>query len=172
MAFQFAYSLDSNPNQVIKDFPLDTIANYKTGAGTNDAKKGDVVFQSAGLLRRSVATTGTALGVMEGQAFLGLIAQGQPYAATNVAFQAEAVDVALNPNGVGKVRMDKAAVYRVPVAQTGATQTATNAHLGGSFALFLDAAGDQRVDLNVTTTPAVKVIDRSSDGKTLFVVLL
>jgi hypothetical protein len=169
MAFQFAYSLDSNPNSVVKDSPLDTTANYKTGAGTNDAKKGDLVFQSAGLLRRAISTTGVAYGVMEGTAFTGLIAQGQPYAATNVAFQAEAIDPALNPNGVGKARIDKGAVYRVPVKSG---QTATNAMFGQSYTISLDAAGDQTVDTAVQTTPCVKIVDRSADGKTVFVTLL
>lgn len=172
MAFQFAYALDSNPNSVVKDFPMDTLVNYKASAGTGDAKKGDLVFQSAGLLRRGIATTGTSLGVLEGQEFLGLVAAGQPYAATNSSFTASAIDVAKNPNGVGKVRVDKGAVYRVPVNQAGATQTATNAHIGQLYTIALDAAGDQKVDLNVQTTPAVKVIDRSNDGKTLFVTLV
>lgn len=173
MAFVFAYSLDSNHASVVKDFPLDTAANYKTGAGTNDNKKGDLVFQSAGLLRRNIVTTGAALGVLEGGEFTGLIASGQPYAAVKSSFMDEATDTVLNPNGVGKVRTDKSSsVFRVGTAQTGAVQTATNAHIGLSYAIYLDAAGDQTVNLNVTTTPAVKVLDRSADGKTLFVTLI
>lgn len=172
MAFRFAYSLDGNHANIIKDFPLDTAANYKTGAGTNDVKKGDLVFQSGGLLRRNVVTTGAALGVLEGGEFTGLVASGQPYAAAKSSFTDKATDLAQSPNGVGKVRIDKSSVYRVPVAQTGAVQTATNAHLGTSYAIYLDAAGDQTVNLNVTTTPAVKVVDRSADGKTLFVTLV
>lgn len=174
MAFQFAYSLDSNPNSIAKDFPLDTVANYKVtvGAGTNDAKKGDLVFQSGGLLRRSVAATGACLGVMEGIGYFGLVAQGQPYAATNTSFTSEGIDATLNPNGLGKVRIDKGAVYRVPVNQASGTITATNAHFGNSYQIINNAAGDQTVDLNLTTTPSVKVIDRSTDGKTVFVTLL
>lgn len=173
MAFVFAYALDGNHANVIKDAPLDTLVGYKTGAGTNGVTKGDLVFQSAGLLRRNVVTTGAAFGVLEGEEFTGLIAAGQPYAAVKSSFTDAATDVVQNPNGVGKVRIDKtASVYRVPVAQTGAVQTATNAHLGATFAINLDAAGDQKVDLNVTTTPAVKVLERSADGKTLFVTLV
>lgn len=168
MGFQFAYSLDGNHANIIKDFPLDTAANY----GTGGVKKHDLVAQTNGLLRKVGAAGGAGLGVIEGQEFLGLVAQGQPYAATKASFLDEASNVGLNPNGVGKVRLDKSSVYRVPVAQTGATTTATNAHLGGSYAIFLDANQDQQVNLNVTTTPSVKVIDRSEDGKTLFVTLL
>jgi hypothetical protein len=172
MAFTFAYTLDGSTTSVVKDMPLDTVANYKTGAGTGDAKRGDLVFTSSGQLRRSIATTGTAYGVLEGQEFLGLVAQGQPYAATNSSYTAEAVASTKYPNGVGKVRIDKAAVYKVPVNQGGATQTATNANINVSYAIILDAAGDQKVDLNTTTTPAVKVIDYTKDGKSVFVTLV
>jgi hypothetical protein len=169
MAFIFAYTLDGTSAVALKDFPLDTVANYKTGAGTNDLKKGDVVFQNAGLLRRNIVTTGTALGVVDGGAFTGLVAAGQPFAATNASQTAEITNLAYVPNGIGKVRVDKTCVYRVPVK---AGQTATNANLGVNYALSLDAAGDQTVDITVLTTPTVKVIDRSVDGKTLFVTLL
>jgi hypothetical protein len=45
----------------IKDYAFDTVANYKVtaGAGTNDMKKGDLVFLSSGLVRRAVAATAT-----------------------------------------------------------------------------------------------------------------
>ena len=169
MAFVFAYSLDGNHANIIKDYPFDTLANYKTGAGTNGAKKGDLVFLNAGKLRRNVVTTGAALGVLEGQEFTGLVAQGQPYAATNSSFTAESVATTKYVDGVGKVRIDKSSVYRVPV-KTGATASVAN--IGGSYAISLDAAGDQSVDIAVTTTPAVKVLDITPDGKTLFVTLV
>lgn len=169
MAFQYAYTLDGGDTPVVKDFPLDTAANYKTGAGTNDFKKGDLVFQSAGLLRRNVVTTGAALGVVEGGEFTGLVAPGQPYAAAKAGFIDSATDATRYPNGVGKVRVDKACVYRVPVK---AGLTATNANLGLSYAISLDAAGDQTVDIATATTPAVKVLERSADGKTVFVTLV
>jgi len=169
MAFEFAYSLDGNAALPIKDFAVDTLAGYKTAAGTNDAKKGDLVFLNAGLVRRNVVTTGAALGVLEGLEFTGLVAQGQPYAATNASFSSKVTDLAANPNGVAKVRLDKAAVYRVAV-NTG--QTATNANLGVSYAIAIDAAGNQTVDITTTTTPAVKIIERSADGKKVFVTLV
>jgi hypothetical protein len=172
MAFQFAYTQGGDAGVAIYDFPIDTVANYKTGAGTNDAKKGDLVFISGGLLRKAVSTTGNVtLGVLEGGGFTGLVAAGQPYAATNSSFTAEIIDTAKNPNGIGKVRIDKTAVYKVPVQQTGIT-TATNAHIGQSYTIALDAAGDQTVDLDVQTTPCVKVIDRTLDGKFVYVTLL
>lgn len=174
MAFQYAYSLDAGDVAVIKDFPLDTVANYKTGAGTNDHKKGDLVFLSAGLARRVTAATatGTSLGVSEGGEFTGLVAQGQPYAATNAAITSDSISATKFPNGITKVRPDKAAVYRVPVNQAGAKQTADNADIGKALNIILDAAGDQKVDLNLTTVPHVKVVDYSKDGKTVFVTLV
>lgn len=170
MGFQFAYSLDGTSAHPISDMPLDTVANYKTGAGTADAKSGDLVFMNSGLLRRVIAGTGSTntAGVLEGTEFLGLVAQGQPYAATNSSFTAEAVSTKY-PNGVGKVRRDKNAVYKVPV---GAGQTATNTHLNQSYTIALDAVGDQTVNLAVQTTPCVKVIDYTKDGKFVFVTLL
>jgi hypothetical protein len=172
MAFVYAYSLDGDNSNAINDLPLDTLANYKT-AGTNGVTKGDLVFQSSGLLRRNGVTTGAGIGVLEGTEFMGLVAQGQPYAATNSSFTANALNTTIYPNGLGKVRMDKSScVYKVPVYQTGAVVTATNAHLGSTFALGIDAAGDQTVDLNTTTTPAVKVVGLAVDGKSVFVQLV
>lgn len=172
MAFQFAYNVTADSAGIVKDYPLDTASGYKTGAGTNGVTKGDLVFQSSGLLRRAIATTGAALGVLEGQEFTGLVAAGQPYAATNTSFIAESVGTDKYPNGVGKVRPEKTAVYRVPVSTAGAVDLATNAHLGQSYTIALDAAGDQKVDLNVQTTPCVKVVDRSPDGTYVFVTLI
>jgi hypothetical protein len=175
MAFVYAYSMDGEGTNVIKDYSLDTVANYKTGAGTNDMKKGDLVFLTAGLLRRAIATTGTgtALGVIEGGEFLGLVGQGQPYAATNASFTSVALNTTKNPNGVGKVRADKSScVYKVPVNQAGAIQTCTNTQVGTTFNIILDAAGNQSVDLNLSTAAHVKVVDYTPDGKSVFVTLV
>lgn len=167
MAFQFAYSLDGGNAAAISDMALDTAANYKS-SGTNGPTAGDLVFLSGGLVRRNAATTGAGIGVLEGVEFTGLIAQGQPYAATNSSFTSEAIGTRF-ANGMGKVRQDKAAVYRVPVKSG---QTATNANVGVSYIISIDSAGDQTVDTTVSTTPAVKVIDFSKDGKFVFVTLL
>ena len=172
MAFQFAYALNGDGTGVVKDFPLDTVANY----GNGGAKKGDLVINSSGLLRRAgiTSTVASVVGVLEGQEFLGLVAKGPPYAATNSSFTADAVDTSKNPNGVGKVRFDKtASVYKVPVAQSGAKQTATNADINGQFAIAI-VNGDQQVDLNNTagSTLLVKVIDFTTDGKYVFVTLV
>lgn len=167
MAFQFVYNLQGDGNNVVKDFPMDTLANFPLA----DQKKGTLVNQVSGLLRKVGAAGGAGIGVFEGGEFTGLVAQGQPYAAVNSSFTAEATNTGKNPNGVGKVRIDKNSVYKVPVYQTGAVVTATNAHLGGSYALNL-SSGDQQVDLNVTATPSVKVLDRSVDGKFVFVTLI
>lgn len=171
MAFQFAYSLIGDGTTVVKDYPLDTAGNY----GTGGVKKGDLVFLSSGLLRKTLAATatGTSLGVLEGQEFLGLVAQGQPYAATNASLIANAVDTTKNPNGVGKVRPDKAtSVYKVPVRQAGAKQTADNTDIGKALNIILDGNNDQQVDLNLTTVPHVKVVDYTPDGKYVFVTIV
>jgi hypothetical protein len=172
MAFAYAYSLDGDTANVIGDLPLDTAANYATGAGTNGVTKGDLVFQSSGLLRRAVAatTSGTAIGILEGTEFVGLVAQGQPYAATNASGTASAVNTTLFPNGVGKVRQDKSSVvYKVPVKSG---QTAANSNLGVAYGIALDATGDQTVDLTNTTTTHVKVVGRTDSGAHVFVLLV
>ena len=167
MAFQFAYDLTGDGTSVVKDFPLDTAGNY----GTGGAKKGDLVYQNAALLLKAGAATasGTSLGVLEGQEFLGLIAQGQPYAAVNSSFTASAINTTKNPNGVGKVRNNKAtSVFKAPVKSG---QTAANANLSVAYGLFVDANNDQQVDLTNTTATLVKVLDFTPDGKYVFVTL-
>lgn len=172
MAFQFAYTLSGNASgSVVKDYALDTAGNY----GTGGVKKGDLVFLSAGLLRKTQAgtATGTSLGVIEGQEFTGLVAQGQPYAAVNSSFTASVTDTTKYPNGVGKVRADKGGVvYKVPVRQAGAVQTATNAHVGSNYNIILDANNDQQVDLNLQTASHVKIVDFTPDGKFVFVTIV
>jgi hypothetical protein len=169
MAFQFAYTLDGEAASVVKDYALDTAGNY----GTGGVKKGDLVFLNAGLLRKVQAATAanSGLGVIEGQEFLGLVAQGQPYAATNSSFTASAVNTTKYPNGVGKVRADKnSVVYKVPVKSG---QTAATANVGVSYGIAVDATTqDQSVDLTVTTTVQTKVIDYTTDGKFVFVTLV
>jgi hypothetical protein len=90
MAFQFAYTLDGEAASPVKDYALDTAGNY----GTGGVKKGDLVFLNAGLVRKVQAATpaNSGLGVIEGQEFLGLVAPGQPYAATNTSFTAQAIN--------------------------------------------------------------------------------
>lgn len=166
--FEFAYSLDGNNAVPVVDLALDTAANYKT-AGTNGVTKGDLVFLNAGLLRRTNdAVTPKASGVLEGTEFVGLVAQGQPYAATNASLTASAIGAQF-PNGVGKVRRDISAVYRVALV-TG--QTATNANIGASYGIAVDAAGNQVVDLTEATNLLVKVEGISKDGKKVFVTIL
>jgi copper(I)-binding protein len=106
---------------------------------------------------------------MDGGEFTGLA--GSPYTATNASFTASATDTTKYPNGIGKVRMDKAAVYKVPVSQASGVVTATTANIGLSYAILVNT-NDQQVDLNTTTTPSVKVIDFSKDGKFVFVTLV
>jgi hypothetical protein len=172
MAFVYAYSLDGDGAGVVKDYPLDTLANYQNGTGTNGVKKGDLVFLNAGLLRRVATGTasGSAIGVCEGGEFTGLVAQGQPYAAANSSFNANSINTTKNPNGVGKVRNDKISmVFKVPVKSG---QTAANANIGVAYGIYTDAAGDQTVDLTNTTTTHVKVLDYTPDGKSVFVTLV
>ena len=168
MAFQFAYTLDGEAASPVKDFALDTAGNY----GTGGVKKGDLVFLSGGLVRKVQAATvaNSGLGVIEGQEFLGLVAPGQPYAATNTSFTAQAINTTKNPNGVGKVRADKSSVvYKVPVKSG---QTAATANVGTAYGIAVDATTqDQSVDLTVTATAQAKVIDYTTDGKFVYVTL-
>lgn len=151
MALEFAYSLNSEQAGVVKDFQLDTLANYKT-AGTNGVTKGDAVQLVSGLVRRAAAAASPkAFGVVEGVEFTGL-AQGGNYAATNASQTASAVTSA---NGIVKVRVDSESVYRIPV-NTGATVV-----VGTSYDIVLDAAGDQKIAAT-TTNPQVKVIDTAT----------
>jgi hypothetical protein len=167
MAFQFAYTLDGEAASPVKDFALDTAGNY----GTGGVKKGDLVFLSGGLVRKVQAATvaNSGLGVIEGQEFLGLVAPGQPYAATNTSFTAQAINTTKNPNGVGKVRADKSSVvYKVPVKSG---QTAATVNVGTAYGIALDGNNDQSVDLTVTATAQAKVIDYTTDGKFVYVTL-
>jgi hypothetical protein len=167
MAFQFAYTLDGEAASPVKDFALDTAGNY----GTGGVKKGDLVFLSGGLVRKVQAATvaNSGLGVIEGQEFLGLVAPGQPYAATNTSFTAQAINTTKNPNGVGKVRADKTSVvYKVPVKSG---QTAATTNVGTAYGIALDGNNDQSVDLTVTATAQAKVIDYTTDGKFVYVTL-
>jgi hypothetical protein len=149
---------------------LETTGNYPFGVGTNGVTKGDLVVLASGLLKRvKDQATPKASGVLEGTEFLGLVAQGQPYAATNASATASAVNTTLFPNGVGKVRRDLAAVYRVPVK---AGQTAANANVGVSYGISQDAAGDQTVDLTSVTNVLVKVEGFTPDGKQVYVTIL
>lgn len=171
MSFVFAYNLQGKANDVVRDLPLDTVTNYKNAVGTNGVTKGDLVYQPAGGLiirSKNVTTPPKAIGVLEGVEFLGLAAGGT-YAATNTSFNANSINLTRNPNGVGKVRRDPNAVYKVPLK---AGQTATNANLGVSYGIFQDAAGDQTVDTSQTTNVLVKVEDYSADGLSVFVTLI
>jgi hypothetical protein len=168
MAFEVAYSLKGEVLAPAKDFPLDTVANY----GTGGAKKGDLVINNGGNLRRAViaSTVASVVGVLVGKEFMGLVAQGQEYAATNASITASALG---NANGTGKVILDKSVVYRVPVAQAGAIQTATAAHRNATFAIAV-VNNDQQIDLNNTagSTQLVKVVDIAPNGKSVFVTLV
>lgn len=172
MAFVYAYSQDGDTANVVADQALDTASNYQNGTGTNGVTKGDLVFLNSGLLRRAAAATasGTSLGVLEGTEFVGLVAQGQPYAAINASGTASATNATLFPNGVGKIRMDKSScVYKVPVKSG---QTAANTNIGTAYGIYTDATGDQTVDLTNTTTTHVKVVGRTDSGAHVFVQLV
>jgi hypothetical protein len=169
MAFEYAYSLDGMAVSSIKDFPLDTVTNYQNGVGTNGYKKGDLVYLNGGLVTRTKnQATPKAVGVLEGIAFTGLVAQGQPYAAVNSSFTSSSTDMTRNPNGIGKIRVETDSVYRVPVA---AGKIATNANVGVAYGISQDATGDQTVDITNVANPVVKVVDISKDGTKVFVIM-
>lgn len=159
MAFEVAYSLQSNVISPAKDIPLH---------GTSTPKKGELVKLVTGLAQKTATAGGTSDGVMVGKEFMGLVAQGQEYAAPNAALTNVNIS---NANGTGKVILDKNIVYRVPVYQGGAKDAPVAADRNSTFAINT-VSGDQQVDLNVTTTPSVKVIDWTPDGKFVFVTLI
>lgn len=150
------YSLGNAVAPNVNDLPLDTLANYQNTTGTNGVKRGDLVFVDAttGLVKRAKAGAGVlATGVLEGSEFMGLVGAGQPYAATQASFTAEALNTTKFPNGVGKVNVDKSSVYRVP-----SSAAVTAAHTGKVYGILNAASGDQTVNLADTTNTAVKVI--------------
>lgn len=165
MAFEFAYALDGAAVSTIKDFPLDTLANYQSGAGTNGFKKGDLVsLNASGKIIRTKAADTKAIGVVEGFEFTGLVAQGQPYAATRASFTDSAQDTSKYPNGVVKIRVESDSVYRVPVSGSAPV-------LGTAYAIVLDAAGDQKVNQASVVNPLVKVVDYDASKNVAFVIL-
>lgn len=156
MAFEFMYTLANTTAPNVNDLPLDTLTNYQNTTGTNGVKRGDLVFIDAtsGLVKRSKAGAGIlATGVLEGSEFMGLVGAGQPYAATQASFTAEALNTTKFPNGVGKVNVDKTSVYRVP-----SSAAVTPAHIGKVYGILNGGTGDQTVNLADTTNTAVKVI--------------
>lgn len=160
MAFEVAYSLQGDVLSPAKDFPLD--AAYGT---PNKAIKGDLVTLTAGLAKRTASAGGTATGVLVGREFMGLVPQGQEYAATNASITAANL---ANANGTGKIILDKSIVYRVS-----GSATATKANIGKSYAILTNGTtGDQTVNLALETTPSVKVVDISPDGAKVFVTLV
>ena len=168
MGFSFAYALGSATSEV-RDYPLDTLTNYKNGVGTNGPTQGDLVFLEAGKLQRTINETGAkGIGVLEGVEFLGLVAQGQPYAATDASITADAIDKTKNPNGVGKVRIYENVVFSVPVKDG---QTASTANVGVAYGVSQDATGAQTLDLTNTTNTVATVVDYSKDGKVAFVTI-
>lgn len=120
---EFAYSLDGG--LVIKDIELD--------AGYASPKRGDfVAINASGKVAKLVGGTGTTVsGVLEGQEFTGLVAQGQPYAATNSFPFADA-----QKKAIAKVRLGKGAVYRIPAGNV------TAANIGAAVGVTAAFAGD------------------------------
>lgn len=170
MAFVFAYGLDGEAATPVVDRALDTLTNYKNGVGTNGVTKGDLVFENAGLVRRTKdATTPKAIGVVEGTEFVGLVAQGQPYAAAKGSFTDQATNTTLYPNGVVKVRRSAEAVYKIPLKSG---QTANVANRGIAYGISQDAAGDQTLDITNVTNLVAKIEDITADGKFAFVTLI
>ena len=165
MAFQMAYSLDGSGISSIQDFALDTVANYQASAGTNGYKKGDLVaLNASGKVIRANAASAKAIGVVEGFEFLGLVAQGQPYAATRASFNDSAQDTTKYPNGIVKVRVETDTVYRLPY--TGGTPV-----VGTAYAIVLDAAGDQKLNTGSVANPLVKVVDVDTATGNAFVTM-
>lgn len=154
---EFAYSLDGGIG-IVKDFAL------SAGYNATVAKKGELVYvdSATGYPVKVVAASTKCTGALEGVEFTGLVAQGQPYAATNASKTASVTGAA---NGIGKVRIGREAVYRVPV-KSGATLTVAN--IGTTAGVLVDGNGVQTIDTAAVGKP-LTIVDISPDGKTAFV---
>lgn len=162
--FEFAYSLDAKANQSVVDLPIDTTANFAQANRT----KGQLVVLVSGLVRQAAtgASAVGAIGVLEGEEFTGLVAQGQPYAATNASQTASVTDATAFPNGIAKIRRSKEAVYRAV-----GSVAAANAHIGGKYGITTTGAA-QVVNIADTTNQVVEVVEVDIANNILYVKLI
>lgn len=141
---EFAYSLDGGIG-ITKDYAAS--AAYSAAI----AKKGELVEISA-TTGNPVKLTGTSTvcaGIVEGAEFVGLVGQGQPYAATNASNIASNT---ANANGTLKVRIGKEAVYRI------AKGNVTAANIGAAVGVDANQAG-----ATAATGKPLRVIDVQGD---------
>lgn len=141
---EFAYSLDGGVG-VIKDF------NF-AAAYASTAKKGDfVVTDASGNIVKVAAAGATITGVLEGSEFTGLV-PGTANASKTAAVTGAA-------NGVGKVRINREAVYRIPAGNI------TAANIGSTVGVTAAHAGD-----TAAAAKPLRVI--AVDGSTAFVTII
>lgn len=152
MAFTYAYNLNGVSPVVIKDFAI--AAGYTP-------KRGDLVYlDGTGKLNATAVNTASALGVISDSSFVGIIASGQPYAASTITGVAGG-----DGTKKGKVMLDASAVYRVvaSAAPTIGTQYAVKL-VGSDYQLDVaNTAGSTKfatcVDYDSTTGNAFVVLD-------------
>lgn len=139
---EFAYSTDGGMG-IVKDYLAS--ASYSAAI----AKKGEFVdLDASGFPRKASGTTTLITGIVEAIEFTGLVAQGQPHAATNASRTAQASGAA---NGVLKVRLGKEVVYRLPRGNATATHIGLAVGLDANHAVATAAVGKplRIVDVNV-----------------------
>lgn len=154
MSFVFAYNLNGDSSVNIKDYPI---------ASGYTPKRGDLVYlDGTGALNACAVNTATALGVVSDTNFTGLIASGQPYAASTVTG-------VVGGNGAkkGKVYLDASIVYRVPVKSGSGTPIA-----GTKYAVAV-VSNDYQLDVANTAGSTLfgTCVDYDSATGNAFVVL-
>jgi hypothetical protein len=154
MAFVYAYSL-SDEEVVIKDFPL--------AAGQTPARGDLVILNGSGQVTASGNNPTTVLGCFESQNFQGLVASGQPFAATTVTQNSQSTTTA-------KVRVSPTAVYRVPLKTAAAAPTIGTKY--GCASGTAPSGANAVIDTANTATGAIyQVVDYDSVAKNCFVII-
>lgn len=156
MAFTFAYDL-SDESMTVKDYVL--------SSGYTPAKGDNIVLNASGQLVAPAANAATILGVFEGGAFQGLVASGQPYAATTVTQNEEST------NNYGKVRVAQATtVWKVPL-KSGAAAPTIGVKYGCASGVAPTGA-NAVIDTSNTATGAIyQVVDYNSTTQQCFVTI-
>lgn len=155
MAFSFAYDL-SDEALVIKDFIL--------SSGYTPARGDNVVLNASGQLVAPAANATTVLGVYMGGSFQGLVAAGQPYAATTVTQNDESV------NTYGKVMSAPTAVWRVPL-KSGAATPVVGTKYGVASGVAPTGANAVIDTANTATGAIYQVVDYDSVAQNCFVLI-
>lgn len=154
MAFTYAYST-TDEDIVVKDFAL--------AAGASVAKGDVVVLNGSGQVAASGNNPTSVLGVLVDLSFTGLVASGQPYAATTVTNNSQNSTLA-------KVRISPTAVYRVPL-KSGATAPTIGTKYGCASGTAPAGAAAVIDTANTATGAIFQVVDFDSTTNNCFVII-